>query len=329
MRLSTPSITDDPLPLSFGAESGAPGPVLRPEAVAQFDALLHELYPDAVRVDADRVRNLCVWLASMPAQAAQDVLDRRLRRIDELRMMVQDECWDAPEPVRARLAKLIAYLDKDEDLIPDQEPLIGKLDDVLLLELAWPAFAAEAEDYRDFCAYRSEKQSARHGGRTARRLGPRSPRRDRALAAQHARQRQPLQLQRSRGKAVRDRRLNREIRPRRGNGSRTPIPGRCAVKPCSHPAARYLPDPALRPCRRHARFRPPAPAQRVLAGRLDHPHPELVERCVAHAQPAVAVTDQNNLFALVKFYKAAEGAGIKPIAGADLLLADGEEARRA
>src|SRR5918993_4053239 len=53
--------------------------------------------------------------------------------------------------------------------------------------------------------------------------------------------------------------------------------------------------------------------------------PELVARCVALGQPAVAVTDQNNLFALVKFYKAAEGAGVKPIAGADLLLADADE----
>jgi len=52
---------------------------------------------------------------------------------------------------------------------------------------------------------------------------------------------------------------------------------------------------------------------------------ELVARCVALGQPAVAVTDQNNLFALVKFYKAAEAVGIKPIAGADVLLADGNE----
>ena len=54
--------------------------------------------------------------------------------------------------------------------------------------------------------------------------------------------------------------------------------------------------------------------------------PELVGRCVALGQPAVAITDQNNLFALVKFYKAAEAAGIKPIAGADVLLADANEA---
>ena len=54
--------------------------------------------------------------------------------------------------------------------------------------------------------------------------------------------------------------------------------------------------------------------------------PGLVERCVALGQPAVAITDHNNLFALVKFHKAAEAAGIKPITGADILLADGDEA---
>jgi DNA polymerase-3 subunit alpha len=48
--------------------------------------------------------------------------------------------------------------------------------------------------------------------------------------------------------------------------------------------------------------------------------PELVKRCVQSGLPAVALTDQSNLFALVKFYKEAEKAGIKPIAGADIWL---------
>jgi len=39
-------------------------------------------------------------------------------------------------------------------------------------------------------------------------------------------------------------------------------------------------------------------------------------------QPAMALTDQNNLFALVKFYRAANGAGIKPVIGADVSLED-------
>ena len=54
--------------------------------------------------------------------------------------------------------------------------------------------------------------------------------------------------------------------------------------------------------------------------------PELVARCAALEQPAVAITDRNNLFALVKFYKAAEAAGVKPIAGADIAVAEADEA---
>ncbi|MAC98650.1 MAG: DNA polymerase III subunit alpha [Pseudomonadales bacterium] len=41
--------------------------------------------------------------------------------------------------------------------------------------------------------------------------------------------------------------------------------------------------------------------------------------------PAVAITDQNNMCSLVKFYKTATGAGIKPISGVDLWLTDAED----
>ena len=63
---------------------------------------------------------------------------------------------------------------------------------------------------------------------------------------------------------------------------------------------------------------------------LAHPakagdRPNLLSRAVELQLPALAVTDRNNLFALVKFYKAAEAVGIKPIAGADVLVAAGSE----
>jgi len=51
------------------------------------------------------------------------------------------------------------------------------------------------------------------------------------------------------------------------------------------------------------------------------PRPNLISRAVELKLPALALTDQGNLFALVKFYRAAEAQGIKPIAGADLWIA--------
>ena len=52
---------------------------------------------------------------------------------------------------------------------------------------------------------------------------------------------------------------------------------------------------------------------------------QLVERVKQLGMPAVAVTDQFNMFGLVKFYQAAMAAGVKPIAGADVLVSDQED----
>ncbi|MBS0591004.1 MAG: DNA polymerase III subunit alpha [Proteobacteria bacterium] len=54
----------------------------------------------------------------------------------------------------------------------------------------------------------------------------------------------------------------------------------------------------------------------------------LVSRAVETRQPAMALTDQSNLFALVKFYRAAEANGIKPIAGADVYLPNPNDTHR-
>jgi DNA polymerase-3 subunit alpha len=55
--------------------------------------------------------------------------------------------------------------------------------------------------------------------------------------------------------------------------------------------------------------------------------PELLQRAAQLRMPALAVTDQNNLFAMVKFYREALKQGVKPIVGVDILLrAKGERA---
>ncbi|HLA74551.1 MAG TPA: PHP domain-containing protein, partial [Gammaproteobacteria bacterium] len=49
----------------------------------------------------------------------------------------------------------------------------------------------------------------------------------------------------------------------------------------------------------------------------------LIEAAAAAGMPAIAVTDQCNLFAMVKFYRAALARGIKPIIGVDIWLQPG------
>ena len=54
----------------------------------------------------------------------------------------------------------------------------------------------------------------------------------------------------------------------------------------------------------------------------------LMNRCADEGMPAVALTDQNNLFAMVKFYKKAVAAGVKPIIGVDLRIANEDDSGR-
>ncbi|HSC67902.1 MAG TPA: DNA polymerase III subunit alpha, partial [Cellvibrio sp.] len=50
----------------------------------------------------------------------------------------------------------------------------------------------------------------------------------------------------------------------------------------------------------------------------------LVKRVAELNMPACAITDQTNFYGLIKFYKAAQGAGIKPIAGSDFWIESSE-----
>nr|MCS5559344.1 PHP domain-containing protein [Oceanospirillaceae bacterium] len=47
----------------------------------------------------------------------------------------------------------------------------------------------------------------------------------------------------------------------------------------------------------------------------------LMKTLQAEQMPAIALTDQSNMCGMVKFYKAAQGAGVKPICGCDIYLA--------
>src|SRR3989339_476252 len=49
---------------------------------------------------------------------------------------------------------------------------------------------------------------------------------------------------------------------------------------------------------------------------------EAVAAAQGDAMPALALTDLNNVFGLIKFYKSARGSGIKPVAGCDVFVSN-------
>jgi hypothetical protein len=171
MRHPAPLPAEPALPLHAARQETIAcldGPVsFEGAAVANFNALLHELHPDAPHVDAYAVASVARWLVSLPPAQAESLLQARLGRVQELREMAADRDWAIEPAMAKRIARLLDYVNQPRDLIPDDVPLVGQLDDAILIELAWPMVAEELEDYRDFCRFRDES-GASFGGHPGR-----------------------------------------------------------------------------------------------------------------------------------------------------------------
>lgn len=101
-------------------------------------------------------------------------------RIDRLQAMIdimEDEDWPLTRGERERLLAVLVYFSDPEDIIPDDIPGIGLLDDAIMIELAFRELRHEIEAYQDFCEFRSKYDSGfrllRDPARRANKLGER------------------------------------------------------------------------------------------------------------------------------------------------------------
>ncbi len=85
-----------------------------------------------------------------------DFVGKRIPELESLRSMLCDEDWQLPESERERLLATFVYFADPEDILPDDIPVIGYLDDVIIIELVARELLHVREAYDDFCLYRDE-----------------------------------------------------------------------------------------------------------------------------------------------------------------------------
>lgn len=139
-----------PLPQAHAAGGATAGLRLADAAMLAFNAELQDLRDDAPGVDAAQVAGLALWLQALPPQTAAATIELRLARAESLRRMLDDREWPLPAGLAARGRRLVAYVARCHDLIPDDLPQFGHVDDALLVELSWSEFAGEVQDYLDY-----------------------------------------------------------------------------------------------------------------------------------------------------------------------------------
>ncbi|MDJ0813274.1 MAG: YkvA family protein [Woeseiaceae bacterium] len=85
-----------------------------------------------------------------------DFVAERLPQLDLLIQMLADPEWQLPSDDRERLLAMFVYFSDPEDILPDHIPVIGYLDDVIIIELVTREMQHVREAYDDFRTFRRE-----------------------------------------------------------------------------------------------------------------------------------------------------------------------------
>ena len=129
--------------------------LIDPDRLARFNALRGQLGP-AAPLQADQIATAARIFAAATAGSGETppCIRHRLDLAARLQPMLSDRAWAIDDAMRSPALVVLAYLADGADLIPDDIACVGRLDDALVIDAAWPRLAAEVAGYADFCRLR-------------------------------------------------------------------------------------------------------------------------------------------------------------------------------
>ncbi|MEO5812393.1 MAG: YkvA family protein [Rhodanobacter sp.] len=107
-------------------------------------------------------------LAGTKLEELPDFIATRLKNVETMLAMVEDSGFGLPEENRDNVLAALSYFAAADDSIPDNVPVIGFLDDAIMIELCVRDLTHEIEAYNDFRIWRETE--AKHRGEDASKL---------------------------------------------------------------------------------------------------------------------------------------------------------------
>ena len=112
--------------------------------------------------DAEIIDNAGRLLADAQKVRIPDFILSRLLRLDDMIAMLRDEAWALDQADRDRVLSALVYFNNPNDVIADSVPVLGYLDDAVMIEMCVRDLQHELDSYDDFCDFR-QRQAERLG----------------------------------------------------------------------------------------------------------------------------------------------------------------------
>lgn len=128
---------------------------LREEDLERFNAVVRTIAPDHGGFSADQVAGAARRILRAAAKGQDSTFIKvRMRRAGEVRIALNDRSWTVAKPIDETMRHLVDYLDESHGLIPNDVPVVGLLDDAILVDVAMDSLRSELDEYADFCRFR-------------------------------------------------------------------------------------------------------------------------------------------------------------------------------
>ncbi|AUJ72089.1 MULTISPECIES: YkvA family protein [Pseudoalteromonas] len=105
-----------------------------------------------------KARNL---VATMEKSNLPEFVSTRLISLQTLIDAVLDEEWQMPEDEKREIMASLAYFSEPEDIVPDHIPVLGYVDDAIMIELVLQELSLDLKAYREFCGFRATEEARR------------------------------------------------------------------------------------------------------------------------------------------------------------------------
>ena len=129
-----------------------------------------KLFVDSIKTAQKKVDNLDAvsivgaareLLETNSSVELPDFITTRLKQLGTMIDMVEDAGFGLPDADRDNVLAALAYFASPDDILPDDLPVLGFLDDAIMIELCVRELQHEIEAYRDFRHWRDNEASRR------------------------------------------------------------------------------------------------------------------------------------------------------------------------